>query len=350
MRRVGAFFERMTSFEALAAAARRAALGKKKKRPVARFLLDLEPEVLKLRRELREGTWRPSPPKTFTIKDPKPRRIVAVPFRDRVVHHALMAEVAPALDRTLGPESFACRDGKGGHAAVRRAHELARGGGFFLKTDVLHFFETVDQELVLERVERHVKDRRALELLARIVRVPVLGSEPGEGLPIGSLTSQHLANFFLGAFDRFARERLGLGRYARYMDDVIAFHEERTVLDDALVELVAFVRDELKLKLKMRATWIAPVEDGLPFLGFRVFPGTVRLGRAARLRFARRLRRKERAFRAGRLSEEALAREANALVAHVAGASTLAFRRSVLRSGENGGALPAILTIRGSGT
>lgn len=335
----------MTSFEALVAAARRAALGKKK-RPVARFLLDLEPEVLRLQRELRDGAWRPSPPKTFTIADPKPRRIVAVPFPDRVVHHALMAEVAPALDRTLGPESFACRDGRGGHAAVRRAHELARRGAFLLKTDIEHFFETVDQELVLERVEQRVKDRRALDLLARIVRVSVLGSEPGRGLPIGSLTSQHLANFFLGALDRFARERLGLRHYVRYMDDVIAFHGERAVLEDALVELAAFVRDELRLKLKMRATWIAPVADGLPFLGFRIFPGTVRLGRAARLRFARRLRRKERAFSLGRLSEEALAREANALVAHVASAGTLAFRRSVVRSGEIVGSPPATLRAR----
>lgn len=330
MRRIGAFFDRLTSFEALIAAARRAALGKRGKRPVARFLLDLEPEVLRLQRELCAGTWRPSPPKTFTIADPKPRRIVAVPFRDRVVHHALMAEVGPALDRALGPESFACREGKGGHAAVRRVRELVRRSGFFLKTDVLHFFETVDQELVLERVERRVKDRRALELLATIVRVPVLGSSPGKGLPIGSLTSQHLANYLLGDLDRFARERLGLGRYVRYMDDVIAFHEERAVLENALVELVAFASEGLRLELKMRATWIAAAGDGVPFLGFRVFPATVRLGRAARLRFARRLRRKERAHREGRLSEEQLAREASALVAHVASAGTLAFRRSVV--------------------
>jgi len=171
--------------------------------------------------------------------------------------------------------------------------------------------------------------------MGRIVRIPVLGSLPGSGLPIGSLTSQHLANFMLGSLDRFVRARLGLGRYVRYMDDAIVFHEERSVLEDALVELVSFVRSELRLELKMRATWIAPVADGLPFLGFRVFPGTVRLGRAARLRFARRLRRKERAFREGWLSEDDLARQASALVAHVASAGICALRRSVAGSASS---------------
>jgi len=330
VRRAGDLFERAVTFEALLAAARRAARGKRRKRPVARFLLDLEPEVLALRAELRAGTWRPSPFRTFLIAEPKIRRISAVPFRDRVVHHALMDVLAPVLDKTLIPDSYACREGKGGHRAVREAQAFARAGGYFLKTDVEHCFETLDHDVVLGLVARKVKDRRVLDLLDRIVRAPVEGAAPGRGLPIGSLTSQHLANYTLGFLDRFAKERLGLRRYLRYMDDILAFADRKETLHEALAALRAFARDQLRLTLKEQATRIAPVEEGVPFLGFRVFPGTVRLGRAARLRFARRLLAKERACARGEIDEAVLAREAQSLVAHVQAANTRAFRRSVL--------------------
>lgn len=181
MRRAGDLFERIASFGALLAAAARAARGKRRKRPVARFLVDLEPELLGLERELLDGSWRPGPFRTFTIADPKPRRIAAVPFRDRVVHHALMAVLGPILERTLIADTYACREGRGGHAALRRAQACARGGGFFLKTDIEHCFETVDQEATLALVGRKVKCRRTMELLSRIVRVPVAGSLPGKG-------------------------------------------------------------------------------------------------------------------------------------------------------------------------
>lgn len=185
-----------------------------------------------------------------------------------------------------------------------------------------------------------------LALLERIVRSPVEGAAPGKGLPIGSLTSQHLANYTLGHLDRLAKERLGLRRYVRYMDDIIAFAARKEPLHEALATLRVFARGELKLTLKESATRVAPVEEGIPFLGFRVFPATVRLGRAARLRFTRRLRAKEQAFARGEIDEAALAREAQSLVAHVAAADTAAFRRAlfetcqspVIDSGRCGGA------------
>ncbi len=336
VRRAGSLFDRIVSFESLCRAARRAALGTRTKVPVARFLQDLEPEVLALRRELEDGTWRPSPARTFLLTDPKPRRIAAVSFRDRVVHHTLMAEVGPVLDATLVFDSYACREGKGGHRAVLRAQRFARGtrDGYLLRTDVEHFFETVDHDVVLGLVRRKIKDARTLVLLERIVRVPVEGSAPGKGLPIGSLTSQHLANFTLGALDHLAKERLGLRRYVRYMDDVVVFSGRKEALHEALAAMRGFVEEELLLRLKESATRITPVADGFPFLGFRVFPGSVRLGRVARLRFTRRLRAKERACREGRMDEATLAAEAQSLVAHVAAAGTLAFRRSLFGSGS----------------
>jgi RNA-directed DNA polymerase len=86
-------FERIANFQALCEAAQRAAKGKRRKPGVAGFLANLERNVLRLERELVDGTWRPGNYTVIEVRDPKPRRVSAAPFRDRVVHHALCAVV-----------------------------------------------------------------------------------------------------------------------------------------------------------------------------------------------------------------------------------------------------------------
>ena len=73
-------------------------------------------------------------------------------------------------------------------------------------------------------LERRFKDRRLLELLTRIITA--YRGELGIGLPIGSLTSQHFANFYLGWLDRFVKESLGVREYVRYMDNMILWHDD----------------------------------------------------------------------------------------------------------------------------
>jgi len=85
VKRYGNLFDKVCSFDALCAAAREAMRGKRTKPRVARFWLDLEPEVLQLEAELRAGSYRPRPYRTFVVTDPKQRMICAADFRDRVV-------------------------------------------------------------------------------------------------------------------------------------------------------------------------------------------------------------------------------------------------------------------------
>ena len=104
MRRAGHLFEQVVGFFPLVAAARRAARGKRLSRATAAFLLDLEPEVLQLQRELLGGSYRPQPYTTFEIRDPKPRTISAAAFRDGVVHHSLCAALEPVFERYANEE------------------------------------------------------------------------------------------------------------------------------------------------------------------------------------------------------------------------------------------------------
>lgn len=287
MRRVQGVFPEVIAFGALRVAARRAARGTRSPCAV-RWLAELERECLSLQRALGDGTWAPGPLHRFRIRDPKPRTIAAAPFADRVVHHALCAAMEPHLEACADPDSYACRTGRGSLAALRRVQALARRHAWYAKLDVRHFFETVRHDVLAARLARRFDDPPLLDLVARILRG---GAEaPGVGLPIGSLTSQHLGNFLLGALDGHARRELRVGGWVRYMDDVLALGASRDEVTAFARGVDAFVRERLGQETKPEATRIAPVHAGIPWLGFRVWPGCLRLDGARKRRLVRRAR------------------------------------------------------------
>jgi len=121
---------------------------------------------------------------------------------------------------------------------------------------------------------------------------------PGRGLPIGNLISQHLANFYLGAFDHWLQEELRVAGYLRYMDDFLLFADEPSRLKEQLAHLEEFLAARLKLTLKDNVQ-LNRSARGIPFLGYRVYPGRLRLAPAARRRLAGKLKLNEKLFRAG---------------------------------------------------
>ena len=207
MKRVGNLWPALTSFANLLAAAESAAAGKRKRPDVATFLLNLEPELLRLQRELLNGSYQPGPYRTFQILDPKPRRISAAPFRDRVVHHALTRVLEPIFERRFSNNSFACRTGRGTHRALEAARKGARKYSLVLKLDVRKYFASIDHQILNAQLSRAIKCRPTLDLAARIVagsnpQEEVVQYFPGDdlftpferrrGLPLGNQTSQFL--------------------------------------------------------------------------------------------------------------------------------------------------------------
>ena len=156
--------------------ARAAARGKKKRPDAARFLLDMEPECFRLADQLASGEWMPGSYQTFTIREPKPRLISAAPFRDRVVHHAIVSILEPHFERRFVAHSYACRKGKGTHRALDRAAELSRKRKFVLKGDLSKFFPSIDHEILKGEVRRVIADEQLLAVLERIID----GSNPQE--------------------------------------------------------------------------------------------------------------------------------------------------------------------------
>jgi len=99
MKRLGGIWRRVIGFDNLLRAFRKVRRGKRRRPPVAGFELTLEKELLGLQRELASGGYVPGAYRLFTIYERKPRLIAAAPFRDRVVHHALLNVIEPPIDR-----------------------------------------------------------------------------------------------------------------------------------------------------------------------------------------------------------------------------------------------------------
>ena len=179
MRRCGHLWESLTSFENLYAAARKARRGKRAKAAVERFEFDLERNLVELRRALLDQTYHPGPFHTFTISEPKPRLISAAPYCDRIVHHGLCNVLEPIFERSFIFDSYACRHGKGTHAAVDRYSGFARQNRYVLKCDVRKFFPSVDHQILLRELARKTKDPDVLRLIGLIVA----HSNPQEDVP-----------------------------------------------------------------------------------------------------------------------------------------------------------------------
>lgn len=324
MKPIDGAWETITSFRNLARAAKHAAKGKGATAGVARFLFRMEPELLRLQRELVAGSYRPGVPFLFEIQDPKPRTIAAAPFRDRVVHHALIDPIEAALDRRLCDQCFACRRGKGQHRALRYAQRLVRRNEWFLKLDVKSFFPSLPHDVVMATLGSVLADNEALGLCERIVRA---GGAAGRGLPIGNLTSQWFANLVLGRLDQHVLTVLRTAGYERYMDDFVLLGGDKESLRAMHDAVEAFLAAELQLALKPSATMLAPVTQGLPFLGWRVYRGLLRL-RPENLRRTRaRLRQRRHQLAAGRVDEQQYADSVRAVIAHLRHGNTLQLRR-----------------------
>lgn len=299
MKTFGGIFDQIVSIENLHCALRKAARGKHARTSVSAFLAQAEANIKELSEEIANGDYRPRPFRQFRILDPKPRLISCADFRDRVVHHAICNHLAPLIDRRLIYHNYACRKGKGSHRAVLVAQQNARKHGYWLRTDIRHYYENIGHDILLKQLTRMFREDRLLHLLEIVVRRSPQGGQPGKGLPIGSLTSQWLANLHLNEIDHWLIRHRSVNAYIRYMDDFALWSDSKEKLHEAAIDLSDRLAGGLGLCLKDQCTIVAPTSEGMPFLGYRIFPGMIREKRQ-RLRRRRRLyRQRERQCEAG---------------------------------------------------
>ena len=352
----GSLYNKITDWDNLLLAHRKASKGKRGKEPAARFEYHLEDNLIVLQDELRAKTFRPGHYDSFYIHEPKRRLISAAPFRDRVVHHALCNVIEPIFERSFIHDSYANRVGKGTHRALDRAQFYARRYRYVLPCDLRKFFPSIDHAILRQILARKIRDPDVRWLVGRILEsgvgvlceeykmvwfpAPAGGTRPGDdlfavlrprGLPIGNLTSQFWANCYLNPLDHFIKRELRCPGYVRYVDDMLLFGDGKEQLWDwkqALMERLA----RLRLTIHEDSAQVRPTTEGFPFLGFVVYPHKRRLKRRKGIAYARKIRALVHEYAAGRLPLERVTASAQGWANHVRYGDTLGLRQAVLGS------------------
>ncbi len=279
--------------------------------------LEYMPEAMKdipvLAAEAWNGSYRPSTSTCFMVTFPKLREVFAAAFRDRIIHHWICQRLLPLFERrcrALGNVSHACRKGFGTKTAIQQVQDgmltvsdhLQREAWVY-KGDIVGFFMNIDKALMWDMLERLIRmeyDGDYKDILLRLVKVTVfhepqrdceIKSNPemwkmiapnkslfyngeGKGEPIGNLTTQLFAGFYMSYLDEYVEE-LFRGRiytYTRSVDDFVIISDDKHFLKHAIRQIEIFTEAQLGLQCHKDKTYLQPVSHGVKFLGQYVYP------------------------------------------------------------------------------
>lgn len=274
--------------------------GKRDKRCVARYENNALEMTMILAEKLQSKTYQLGNYYEFKIYEPKERIIKAPPFRDRVVQRCLCEQaLEPAIEKHLIYDTYACRRGKGTHAALDRAEEFMKKfwrrndlNGWIIKGDISKYFYSISHEILKKNLYPLLKEYDVWWLIIKI-----LNSADNPGLPLGNQSSQWFANFYLSNFDHYVKEVLRVKYYIRYMDDWIALVETKDKAKYILEKMKEYLWEELRLETNKK-TQIFPLKNGVDFLGFHLYiTDTGKVIRKIRRDSKERMKRKLKAFK-----------------------------------------------------
>lgn len=287
MKRENDLYQRICSIENLMLADTIARRGKLNKPEILEWDQNRDPNILDLHGELISKTYSTSEYTVFTIFERKERVIFKLPYRDRVVQHAVMNILEHLFVSTFTADTYSCIKKRGIHAAasaVRNALTDIAGTRYCLKLDIKKFYPNVDHAIMKELLRKKIKDQDLLWLLDGII-------DSAEGLPIGNYLSQYFSNFYLTYFDHWLKEAKRVKYYFRYADDMVILSDNKPYLHQMLSEIRTYLQENLKLEVK-HSYQVFPVKDrGIDFVGYVFFHTHVLLRKGIKQSFARMLKR-----------------------------------------------------------
>jgi len=288
MKRKGNFYNQIYSFNNLHNAYLKVRRSKRYKREILEFSFNLEENLFKIKKELKDETYIHGGYKKFIVRDSKKREIKAPKVKDRLLHHALCNLISPIFENTFYNYSYACRKGKGNHRAVNDfKRKLKNKGEFFcFKSDISKYFDNVDLNILYNIIERKIKDKKVLVLMDKILK------SNQKGIPIGNLTSQLFANVYLNEMDQFIKRALKAKCFFRYMDDFLILGENKKGLRNIKNKLEVFLKYKLGLEYKEKATSIFPISSGIDFLGYIIFEKYTLLRKKTVLKMVKKIKKR----------------------------------------------------------
>ncbi|HXK31860.1 MAG TPA: reverse transcriptase/maturase family protein [Candidatus Paceibacterota bacterium] len=271
--------------------------GKGKKTDVQQFEYNLEDNLFHLHQELKNKRHCHSHYTSFYIQDPKLRYIHKACVRDRVLHHAVFRILYPIFDPTFIFDSYSCRIKKGTHRAVGRLQKFARKVSknntkncYILKCDIKKFFDSVDHDILINLIQKKIKDENTVWLIKNIIKSFSISTN--KGLPLGNITSQIFANIYLNELDQFIKHKLKIKYYIRYCDDFVILSNSDEYLRKLIFTINDFLRERLKLSFHSDKISIRKYRQGVDFLGYVSFPYHRVLRTKTKRRMFRKIRQK----------------------------------------------------------
>lgn len=272
----------VATFENLMLAYKSCRKGKKETVGDQKFFTNYPERILEIQEQLLNGTYEWGQYREFYVIDPKKRLIMAAPFKDRIVHHAIYRIVSPFVEQDLTDAVCACRIGKGNRYAVLMLAQYLKENKnmttrYAIKLDVKQYFPSINHTVLFQELLSVLPDVSLAPLLWSVIVSHKKYAERGAGIPIGNLTSQLFANFYLSAVDKKICDSLGLkykfekgssSFFIRYMDDFLIISDEKSlVCKTSKVAILHSHARGLDIPIYKRMHLSG---DPIPFLGYLV--------------------------------------------------------------------------------
>lgn len=328
MKRAGNLIQKIADTDNVMFAFYKAMKGKRMSREVLLFEKNFEENVLELRNEILSGDVSVGEYEYFYIEDPKLRLICAASFKERVLHHAIMNVSHQYFERNLIETTYATRPEKGVYQAIDRARIAMRQYKYVAKFDFRKYFDSISHRILNKKLARLFKDKTLLGIMAEIIES--YSKSEGKGIPIGNLTSQYFANYYLSEMDHWIKETLKVPEYIRYMDDFLAFSNDIDKIRWYVNEINDFAIGKLELALK--PVVIVLSENGIDFLGYRLFSHKILLTRRSKRRFVKKNNYYSSLLKGNNWSENDYYNHITPLLSYTLKSYSKGFRRKVITS------------------
>ncbi len=296
---------------------------------------------------LHSENYQVAPYNIFLIRDPKYRIIMSQKMNDKIINHAVASILGKVLEPCLVNTNVATRKGKGTHYGIyylkKYLNQMKSQTIYALKFDIAKYFYNIDHKVLKRLLRKKIRDENYLKILFRIIdstninvndkikkikekeiirlkesnlsdkekRIKDIENIPsyrfGKGLPIGNMTSQIMAVYYLNDLDHFIKEKLHIKAYIRYMDDGVLLFHDKNYLKYCLKEIKKELR-KYHLQLNQKTKIINVSKNGIDFLGFHFYlfhhRVIMKVRKQTKQKFCRKMKYLEKKYQCGKISKK----------------------------------------------
>lgn len=246
--------------------------GKGSRKEIILFNLKQEDYIKYLLEKLENKTYKHGGYTVFYVTEPKLRKIEKSKYMDRIVHRWLVDNILkPYFIPRFIQTTYACIEGRGMHKACLDMQKMMKhctriwNNYYILKMDIAKYFDNIDKKILLDILEKRIKDKDVMWLINEIL----YANKREKGLEIGNYTSQMFANIYLNEYDWYVKRDLHIKYFSRYMDDSILLVKTKKEAIQALENIKRFLKENLHLELNSK-TQIFKSSQGVNYCGYKI--------------------------------------------------------------------------------